>query len=114
MYLEIFRLRHWLKVCSILGIAVLIAFYGSMTIIAFVIATPRRHENWLECDLAPRHQIAVNTSVPQSAFGLVFDLYILALPILGVWRLQMPRKRKVGIILVFFTASLYRHGSHNH
>lgn len=106
MYLEIFRLKHWLKICSITGIVVVVAFYGSMTIITLVVTTPRRHESWLECDLAPRHQIALNISVPQSAFGLAFDLYILALPILGVWKLQMPKKRKAGIILVFFTASL--------
>jgi hypothetical protein len=42
-------------------------------------------------------------SVPQSVVGLAIDLYILILPIIALAQLQLPRRRKVGISLIFMT-----------
>ena len=107
MYLEVFRLKRWLRICSLAGCIAVTVFYGSMEVVMLIATTPRRHESWLEAYLAPRHQIMLQINVPQSAAGAVFDVYILALPIIGVWNLQMPRKRKAGVILLFMTATLY-------
>ena len=45
-------------------------------------------------------------SVPQSIVGLVIDLAILILPIVAVTQLQLPRRRKIGVILIFMTGLL--------
>ena len=39
----------------------------------------------------------------QSTVGFVIDLYILILPVVGVMRLQLARKRKLGVAAVFLT-----------
>ena len=39
-------------------------------------------------------------------FNMVSDLFILVLPIMWVWKLQMPRKRKFGVSLIFASGIL--------
>lgn len=46
---------------------------------------------------------ARDLSVPQSAIGLALDLYIVIIPIIAVIKLQLPRRRKIGIVLIFMT-----------
>lgn len=53
-----------------------------------------------------REKFIVQFSVPRFAVGLVMDIYILILPIVAVSTLQMPPRRKVGIILIFTTGLL--------
>jgi hypothetical protein len=48
----------------------------------------------------------LDLSVPQSAVGLVIDLFILILPVIAVSRLQLPTRRKVGAMLVFMPGLL--------
>ena len=44
--------------------------------------------------------------VPLSAVGAAIDFYILLLPIVAVMRLQIARKRRIGLCLVFGTGSM--------
>ncbi|KAK0516328.1 hypothetical protein JMJ35_000931 [Cladonia borealis] len=106
MYLDVFHLIRWLKISAYIGGIVTALFYGAMTVCSFVFgAAPPHHET--THDMA----ISLELSVPQSCVGLVIDLYILILPILGVTRLQMSIRRKVGVILVFLSAILACTGS---
>lgn len=107
MYLDIFHLMRWLKISAYIGGVVTVLFYGSMTVCLFIFSTPRRHETWLEQLQSSGQHLALAFSVPQSCVGLVIDLCILVLPIVGVIRLQMPTRRKVGVILVFMSATMY-------
>ena len=47
-----------------------------------------------------------NTGVATACFGIISDFYLLLLPIFGVWQLQMPTRRKIGVIVVFATGLL--------
>ena len=107
MYLDIFRLMRWLKICAIGGGVVTALFYGTLAVCLFIFTTPGPRQTWLEKTKDPNYRYHSSFGVPQSVVGLAIDLYILILPILGVMKLQMPNKRKIGIILVFTTASLY-------
>ena len=44
--------------------------------------------------------------VPQSIVGLVIDIAILVLPIMAAMQLQLPKRRKLGVILIFVTGLL--------
>jgi hypothetical protein len=46
-------------------------------------------------------------AVPASAIGLGLDLYILTLPIFGVWQLQLSRRKKFAVSLIFLTGAVY-------
>ncbi|KAL2038596.1 hypothetical protein N7G274_008644 [Stereocaulon virgatum] len=106
MYLDIFHLMRWLKISAYIGGFVRVLFYGSMTVFYFVLSTPGRHETWFEKLQGRGQHYILAFNIPQSCGGPVIDLYILVLPILGVIRLQMPIRRKVGVILIFMSATM--------
>ncbi|KAL8730200.1 MAG: hypothetical protein Q9181_004751 [Wetmoreana brouardii] len=105
MYLHIFGPLQWLRLCGYAGVVFTTISYGTFTILAFVFDTPRRGETWFSHESA-NEQLALSLSVPQSVVGLAIDLAILVLPIIAVMQLQLPTRRKVGIILVFMTGVL--------
>ena len=41
------------------------------------------------------------------AFNVVSDIYILFLPIVIVSRLQLPRAKKIGVVLIFLSGTLW-------
>ena len=94
---------RWMRIGALLGAIITTLFYVSTTVCWFVYATPRNGATWVS---ASREKFIINFSVPQSAVGLVIDLYILILPIVAVSKLQMGTRRKVGVILIFTTGLL--------
>lgn len=48
----------------------------------------------------------MDTVLAVGYFNLFTDFYILLLPISGVIRLQLPKRRKIGVILIFMTGLL--------
>lgn len=94
---------RWMRITALLGAIFTMLFYIVMTVCYFVFATPRRGETWLSFS---REKFLVHFSVPQSAVGLVIDVYILILPIVAVSKLQMATGRKVGMTLIFTTGLL--------
>lgn len=83
-----------------------VTFYASATVVQFYYDTPRPGESFFMHQLGPLGKEALKLSVPLSAVGIVIDIYILVLPIAAVWRLQMAKKRKIGVCLVFGTGSM--------
>lgn len=41
------------------------------------------------------------------ATNLASDIYIICLPITAILRLQLPKRKRVGIMLIFLTGLLY-------
>lgn len=52
--------------------------------------------------LRPTKQL-LGSAKPIGPVSLGLDLYILILPIAGVAKLQMPLRRKLGVVLMFLT-----------
>ncbi len=77
-----------------------------MTVAAFIIITPRRGETWPEHLLSKEDKRSAILPVPASSFGVVIDLVILLLPIIAVMQLQLPTRRKIGVICIFMTGLL--------
>ena len=106
MYLDIFGQWRWLKICAIVGGCLTAAFYAAMTACLFAFATPGRHETWASHQFSRGTHLDLAFAVPQSCVGLVVDLYILILPIIGVSKLQMATGRKIAVMVVFMSAIL--------
>lgn len=102
-YRQIFGPLRWMRIGALLGAIITTLFYIIITVCYFVFGTPRRGATWVS---ASREKFIIHFSVPQSAVGLVIDLYILILPIVAVSKLQMGTRRKVGVILIFTTGLL--------
>ena len=112
MYLDIFRLMRWLRACTYIGGIVTVVFYTAMTVCMFVFATPGPSSSWLEWFESSRYNMLLWFLVPQSCIGLAIDIYILILPIIGVSKLQIPLRQKVGVNLVFMSGILYSLPAH--
>ena len=82
-----------------------VGFYASTAVVQFYYDTPRRGETFLSHQLGLGKQ-TLKLSVPLAAANVVIDLYILVVPIVAVQQLQMAKKRKIGLCLVFGTGSM--------
>jgi len=75
--------------------------YTVQTILVFALSTPRKGEYWVT-----RIDHTLDLSVPQSIIGLIIDLYVLFIPVVGVCGLNLSYKRRIGVILIFLSGAM--------
>ena len=109
MYLQIFRPNVILRYFIYAGLIATSVFYTGSTIAQFIFMTPRPGETLQTHWGTPLQLKILKFSVPHSAVGAVIDLYILGIPIVGIWQLQLAMKRKIGVMLIFMTGLMYVH-----
>ena len=106
-YLQIFWPLKWLRVCIYIGIAATTMFYLAVEVFWLVEITPRHGQTFASVAVSPAEFRVLLLSVPTAAVGLGIDLYLLILPITAVAQLQLPTRRKIGVILIFLTGIAY-------
>ncbi|KAF2121687.1 hypothetical protein BDV96DRAFT_627957 [Lophiotrema nucula] len=106
LYLSLFDQLRWARLCSWFGLVVTALTYSVLAICVFVFATPRRGETWFAHQTTPAEKRTLQLSVPQSIIGLIIDLYILLIPVIGVSGLKLSLKRKIGVILIFLSGTM--------
>ncbi len=89
------------------GSVLVILFYPSLGFMVMGLCAPRRgedlvqaHESW-RCRKLDGSRFHI-----MSAFNVASDVYLVALPVRNVWRLQMPTGRKVAVSALFLTGLL--------
>lgn len=103
VYLQVFQPFRWFRICVYIGAALTTAYYVGVEIYTLVSLTPKQGQSWAAVALSPAQHKSVNMSLPNASVGLVTDLYLLILPIAAVMQLQLPARRKIGLILIFLT-----------
>lgn len=63
--------------------------------------TPRKGQTWLADEISVEIQTNMQRSVSLASIGLFLDLYILALPMIGVRTFNLSPKRKFGVMIAF-------------
>ena len=106
LYLQLFWPFRWLRICVYIGAPITAAFYGAVTIVQFYYLTPRDGYTPFTYLLTPAESKGEILYVPVSAVGLGVDILLLVLPVRSVFKLQMTRRKKIGLILVFLTGVL--------
>ena len=101
LYLQVFRPLRWLRLSICIGAVLTCAFYGAVTIAQTVFQVPKHGVTWLDLALSGGNINGNTLSVPLAAVGLGIDITLLVMPIAAVIGLQLPRKRKMGIIFIF-------------
>lgn len=96
----------WLRYSAYAGAVFTVLFYSSLIIFTLALTAPAPHQSWQEASQRPGHQRVLQATVGLASVGLVLDIIILLLPIAGVSRLQLSRKRKIGVIAVFMTGGM--------
>ncbi|PVI00772.1 hypothetical protein DM02DRAFT_707333 [Periconia macrospinosa] len=97
-YLSLFEQLRWATVCSWIGLVLTALAYSVQTILVFALPTPKKGDQW-----AARIDNIMGLSIPQSTIGLAVDLYILYIPIMSVYGLNLSWKRRIGVMLVFLS-----------
>ncbi len=64
---------------------------------------PRPGESQLRSRLSTKVAANIPVGVVQGAVNVASDLYIFYLPIPVVWNLQLPLKKKLGVLATFTT-----------
>jgi hypothetical protein len=101
LYFQVFRPLRWLRISVYIGATSTCAFYGAASIAQILFATPRPGQTWLEHSLSEETWKSEVLSVPQAAVGLGIDIVLLVIPIAAVVGLQLPTKRKIGVMVIF-------------
>ena len=108
-FLQIFGPKPGLRWSIFIGAFIITTLYISGIITFFVLSTPRPGVTFAEQYMmfASRQTSPVlNTTIAIGYFNVLSDLYVLVLPISGVMGLNLPRKRKFGVVLIFMTGLL--------
>lgn len=101
LYTQLFRPMRWLRYSSYAGATFTALFYTAIVIWNLAITSPTPGESWQNAAL--KGHKTLRDAVWIASVGLVLDVYILLLPITGVSQLQMPRRQKLGVMMVFST-----------
>ena len=103
LYLRIFYVVKNMKVMVYCGIIFSFGLYSTNIVLTAVLCAPRVGESWVGSATFKRCTKMLPWSPVQGALNLCLDLYLLALPLPSLWKLNMRRARKIGVMAIFMT-----------
>ncbi len=106
LYLQIFRPNVRLRYCMYLTIGLISIFYSATFIAYAVLSIPRPGQSQLEAMLSVNTARDIPLGITQGVVNVISDFLIFCLPIPVVWKLQLPRRKKVGVLAMFMTGLL--------
>ncbi|KAL8712350.1 MAG: hypothetical protein Q9220_003501 [cf. Caloplaca sp. 1 TL-2023] len=103
LYLQIFNPLRYLRYLVWIGVTVTILFYLPASIAKVVLCAPRRNETYAQAYATARCGDSKTINVCIGVFNIISDLYLLVLPIPATLALQLPRRKRIGALVVFMT-----------
>ncbi|KAI9659176.1 MAG: hypothetical protein M1831_003758 [Alyxoria varia] len=100
-YYNMFWPMRWLRISVYISAALNVAFYTATFIPLFVFSVPKAGRTWFEQLISPEFFKNQRLAIPITAVGFGIDLFLFALPIRAVSKLQLPLRRKIGVITIF-------------
>jgi len=105
-YLHLFSTLRGLRFYIWSGLALTLVNYTIFTVLFFFFETPKKGESWLTKELSSNEHKSIKMAVPFTIIGLVIDLYILVIPIIGISGLRISKQKKVGIMIILLSGFL--------
>ena len=106
LYLKIFHVNNRLRYCIYFSMGFLTLFYCGTFIAYAVLSIPKRGQSQLAAILSVDTAKDIPLGITQGAVGVFSDFFIFCLPIPVVWKLQLPPRRKFGVLAIFTTGLL--------
>lgn len=106
LYMEMFRPNIMMRYCIYFCILFVCLFYIAASIIRFALIIPKKGQNLYKSFAYLTSSKQTHLVVVHAVVNIITDFSILCLPILGVWQLQLPIPKKIGISAVFMTGLL--------
>lgn len=107
LYFRLFKPSHSAHHTILFGCVIVTTFYLTNIVVLLALCVPRGGETWLSkvsSGTCPTAQVRIANA--QGIFGLLSDLFILAIPLWQVSRLSLAPKHKAGVMIVFLTGLL--------
>lgn len=105
LYLRIFSIKTTMRRMIIAGIALTIPVYWIPVVLQSYYCAPHVGPNKWNLSLAMNCSHATLYGVIQGVINVILDLYLMCLPISAIIRLQLSKRKKLGIISIFVTGS---------
>lgn len=104
LFLRIFVVKVYMRYAIYAGM-----FWTVITYLPFLITTsylcaPHVGQKW-NLETGQNCDKGVDWEITSGAMAVLLDIYILVLPMPLLWKMSLPMRRKLGIVLVFTTAS---------
>ena len=106
-YLRLFSQHQRTKLMIYLGIGINAVFHVISFALVLCFCSPRPKRNIIQ-SFNTRHCTfdAFTLGIFQGSFNLASDIYIFVLPIPVLSKLQLSKKKKIGVSVIFVTGSL--------
>lgn len=106
LFIRIFGTLEWLRLTCYGLLVFTFLFYGSIIAISAILCVPPPGSTWNAATLKKCEHDGPMLVV-NGVFGVVADLILFALPFPVIVRLNLGRKKKIGLIVVFSIGGLY-------
>ncbi|KAA6410958.1 MAG: hypothetical protein FRX48_05269 [Lasallia pustulata] len=106
LYLQLFRPIKALRLCIYAGAVFTGLLYISCIVVFLAYQTPHPGQSFQAFQSRAVIKKAQIVCTVLGVTGTVIDLYILVLPIAAISQLQLEKRRKIGVILVFMTGTI--------
>ncbi|KAF2962958.1 hypothetical protein GQX73_g10617 [Xylaria multiplex] len=114
LYLRVFSPNRTARMMIWAGVATIVVFYAiaiALNIrfcipLSMTTPVPDRDEWARKLKASNCSQPVYNLNAAVGLFGVVSDLYVLLIPISMIYKLRIPRNKKIGILAIFLTGLL--------
>ncbi|KAI5867574.1 hypothetical protein GGS23DRAFT_183091 [Durotheca rogersii] len=104
LYLRLFGVHRWMRHSSYAMLVITaLVYFGSL---AFTLVGCPLDDVAAEASLVPCARAVVMTNAVSGIVSVTTDIIILSLPLPIIFRLQLPRPKKIGLYVVFFSGLL--------
>lgn len=104
---EIFQSLTWARIAIWFGAGFSTVFYTITLALHAYFSIPEKGQTFLTHALTHQEHQDLTLSLPSAAISVVIDLYILVLPLIGIWTVRLNVKRKLGVSVIFLTGLMY-------
>ena len=106
LYLRLFSPSKRMRYLIYFGIVFSFCLYFTNLPLDAIMCAPRHGQAWDDLNVLAQCEKTLPFAIVQGTLNVAVDLFVLWLPIPVVWHLNMPTKKKIGIIGIFTTGLL--------
>ena len=107
LYLRVFGVRAQTRILTYIAIAINLIQCLINVIGYAIVCVPAPGQSWEIADAGPKCEVTGDLlGVVTAAISIFNDFFIIAIPIPAVMSLQLPTKKKVGVIAIFLAGLL--------
>ena len=106
LYLRIFHCNVKLRYCIYVSIGWISLFYCGVFVALAILTIPKPGQTPLAASRPAETAEITQLILAHSAIGVATDFLIFCLPIPVLWKLQLPLRKRIGVLAIFTTGLL--------